>query len=359
MSADLVVGRAFTGEAVAGADPLAFDAHVPSLALLNKAGDTGGLLRLLALIVPRPQDLAALGAAECAAAMRDLGMVMGSLRRHAVEPVRALPATAPVLQLLGERTGMVPRDTVVHYTVWNPCGLRERTHTGSREESAMLAALRWYVCAVAEAAGAGVELARLAVEDECFPVVADRVSGALREATVALDAFALDVPPAFFADVLRPYYDAIDVDGASYPGPSPAHAPLPALDRVLWACDAGLNAPAGYWSVAAAHALPSWRPWYAQGAAGPSLVTRVTAGLARGEGMTAARALREVLSALLRFRGKHLTLARRAYPQRDAAHRAGEPGSVIGLLADITDLTRENKNLLVRMTVGGEPPARA
>ncbi|MFD3330309.1 hypothetical protein [Streptomyces sp. NPDC058701] len=79
-------------------------------------------------------------------------------------------------------------------------------------------------------------------------------------------------------------------------------------------------------------------------------MTRVTAALARGEGMAAARALREILVVLLRFRGKHLTLARRAYPGLAAAQRHGEPGSVIGLLAELTDLTRENKNLLARMT---------
>ncbi|MFD3330308.1 monodechloroaminopyrrolnitrin synthase PrnB family protein [Streptomyces sp. NPDC058701] len=260
MSAQLVVGRAFTGGAVAAADPLAFDPHVLSLSRLNQARDTDGLLRLLASICPRPQDVAAFSTAECAAAMRDLGMLLGSLRRHAVEPVRALPGTLPVLHLLGERTGMVPRDTIVHYTVWNPHGPRERTHTDSQEESAMLAALRWYTCATAEAAGGGAELAALAIEDDSFPDTADRVTAALREATVAVDAFALDVPPAFFADVLRPYYEPVAVGAQSYPGPSPAHGPLPALDRLLWACDVGIMSADDQWSMAATYAVPSWRP---------------------------------------------------------------------------------------------------
>ncbi|WSM18722.1 DUF1864 family protein (plasmid) [Streptomyces sp. NBC_01717] len=61
--------------------------------------------------------------------MNPLPLLVGSVKRHGVEPVDAVPELEAPLLEFGARTSMIPRDTVHHYIGWNPTGSRERMYT--------------------------------------------------------------------------------------------------------------------------------------------------------------------------------------------------------------------------------------
>src|SRR5580704_5162372 len=63
---------------------------------------------------------------ELLAIVRDLGIVAGSLKRHGVEPSVAAPKIDSTFTHASAMTELVPRDTLMHYTIWNPSGPRLR-----------------------------------------------------------------------------------------------------------------------------------------------------------------------------------------------------------------------------------------
>jgi hypothetical protein len=103
---------------IADADPIGLDPLLSTVWAMNSANDTNGLVQLLTQVTPRA-DIA-FRPHECAAAIRDLGVLAGSVKRLGVEPVVAVPELDRVLSTLGARTGMMPRNTLPHYTVRNP-----------------------------------------------------------------------------------------------------------------------------------------------------------------------------------------------------------------------------------------------
>lgn len=109
-------------------DPLKADELMSQLPLLNLQRDTEGLTQMLQKLLPSASQARSLGFEEACAAMRDLGLVMGSLKRHGVEPVARVPGLEEVLPLLATLTSLPPRDTLLHYTIWNPAGSRERRY---------------------------------------------------------------------------------------------------------------------------------------------------------------------------------------------------------------------------------------
>src|SRR5690242_13798452 len=114
------IPRAADSDAVVTLDPLGADARLARLPDLNRDGDVAGLTATLRAIVPKMAWAQAMNMHEAIAALRDLGMVMASLKKHGCEPLEAVPEAEPPLLMLGEKTRMVPRDTVYHYSVWNP-----------------------------------------------------------------------------------------------------------------------------------------------------------------------------------------------------------------------------------------------
>ncbi|MFP3335605.1 DUF1864 family protein, partial [Pseudomonas sp. SIMBA_064] len=76
------------------------------------------------------------GFVEAAAAMRDIGFFLGSLKRHGHEPADAVPGLEPVLLDLARATDLPPRETLLHVTVWNPAAAdAQRSYTGLPDEA--------------------------------------------------------------------------------------------------------------------------------------------------------------------------------------------------------------------------------
>ncbi|KFU75803.1 hypothetical protein BB31_39575 [Amycolatopsis lurida NRRL 2430] len=333
-------------DAVAELDPLHADAVCARLPAMNERADLPAVCSALRTIIPTLDQIAAFNPLECLAAMRDIGILLGSVRRHGAQPVFAVPEIEPVLLELASRTDLVPRDTVHHYTCWNPRGVRQRMYTGDPQETHLIDSVRNAMPRL----GAAVTIcARLVRLDPAAPVFAeslDILADHLHGMVTSISDVMAHVSPVYFARGLRPYFDAITVAGADYLGPAAANMPLALIDVALWASDRGDESYDCFHRESIAYSLPPWRRLYAAWQYGPSLAQVISAAIARdgnddGQPQAAAEALCRALRVLIMFRGKHVTIARRAYEEEVGLYQEGSGGGTVELLARILRLTRD------------------
>lgn len=351
-----VPGRPGDAEAIQVLDPLGGDEDLARLPGINARADTGALVSLARDLLPAQAAIGAFSAAEAIAAMRDLGFVAGSVRRHGVDPARAVPGLEPVLAALGRQSDMVARDTVYHYAEWNPPGPRRRTYTGDPQEHRLQDSVRLCLPHLRAAVDHCRCLKMLAVTDREFGARAAGLAGSARQCIAAIDLTRDGVSPGYFARGLRPYFEPLTISGDVLLGPAAAHIPLGLIDLALWASGSGEDRYAGFRAETVRYNPPLWRRLHADWAAGPSLVARVLktaqadpGAVSRRPAGLAAAALRDTLRALVVFRGRHLVQARAAYREDVQLYPLGSGGGSLGLLREIVDLTRQNAAILCQL----------
>lgn len=343
-------------------DPLHADHLLRRLPAMNAAGDLPALVDTLRrLVAAATPDIEADPYAACAA-MRDLGVLLGSIKRHGPEPVAEVPEAEPLLLRLAARGDVVPRDTVHHYSVWNPHGDRQRTYTGDPQEGALIDSVRLSLPRLARAVDECVPLADAELTSPEFLTAMGGFRADLSSLDEAIDVVTDRVDPAFFARELRPYFGDVTIGGQVWLGGAGAGLPVPLLDLTLWAADHGDPGYETFWRQGIPYALPGWRRLYPRLTAGPSLVTRVAEALrAVGDGvpdprlMAAATAVEQSLRALLGFRAKHITVARKSYQEDLRLFPVGSSGGSVDLLASIVRLTRDNAALVRGARSGVRP----
>ncbi|WP_369146608.1 monodechloroaminopyrrolnitrin synthase PrnB family protein [Streptomyces sp. R44] len=354
-----------TTEDIRAADPLGADALLAAVPGMNARADTAALTVALRALVPDPEEAAQWSVGGALAAMRDLGILLGSLKRHGVQPLAAVPEALTVLELLGRRTDMIPRDTVHHYTTWNPVGPRRRTYTGHPTEARLQDAVRMVFPGLVAALEDCARVARLEPYDPGFPAALDRIAGRVRAMVESIDLTVAHVPPAYFALTLRPYFEEVEIAGRDYLGPAAAQVPLWLVDLTLWQCDRSDAAYDAFLAESLPYALPSWRAFHARHRGGVSAVSKLSAAVS-WEGadrlppaLTAsAEALGRVLRILKTFRARHIGIARKAYSDDLRLYEEGSGGAPVALLRSILDLTRENETM-VRSAAAQRRPAGA
>lgn len=331
-------------------DPLHADDLLSGLPKMNRAGDRTALVMALTLLVDNglAQPIASLP--EANAAMRDLGMVLGSMRRHGDEPADAVPRAEPLLLELAGRTGLVPRDMILHYTVWNPTGDRERTYTGDPMERALIESVRLVGGDLESAIERCDRILAAPTVEEMSPLLLDELAADLQCMVASMDMVIDEVRPEFFFTDIRPYLDPVRVDGASYFGAAAAQMPIWLIDQVLWASDDGHAEYRGFAASMLPYALPHWSEHYRAWTAQPSLSGRIREALARygtedppPHLERIAKAHTGVLRTLLTFRGRHMGITKRAYA--GAPNMSGSGGGSVALLQEIIELTRAHSRL--------------
>jgi hypothetical protein len=314
--------------AVAARDPLGADAVLSRLPRMNRNADVAALSDALRTLSPAPERVRTMTVADCAAATRDLGMILGSLRRHDVEPLERVPEALPTFLALGERTSMVPRDTVAHYGPWNPSGLRMRSYTGDRNEVVLVDAVRATVPYLESAIDTLIDLRDVPAESPAFVDRCAKASALVSCLTQAIQKTKSGVDLVFFARELRPYFQPIRMGKRTVLGPAAAHVPLCLVDHLLWSSAEEDPELRKFHTETAEYGVPRWRRHYAEGLGRPALLARVLGELPRvadeARRTAAATALFGIFRPLLTFRGRHRVLAEKAY---DPAIRLFSTGS--------------------------------
>ncbi|MGH3758120.1 monodechloroaminopyrrolnitrin synthase PrnB family protein [Actinophytocola sp.] len=335
---------------MAGADPLGADEFARRLPALNAAADRAGLVTAFRDLLPTPDALAGLAPHECLAAMRDLGMLLGSLKRHGVEPADAVPEAVPVLCELGARTDMVPRDTVQHYGPWNPADHRCRAYVGSSQEDAMQASMRLVHPHMRRALDLCDVLAGTEPRDPAFPAALGELTERTEVMTEAMDLVSGAVTPSYFAHIMRPYYEEVTIAGDVLLGPAAAQVPLWLVDLAVWASDRSEPDYQQFLAESVRYSLPKWRAYHTAWLSRESVVTRVVSALREAEDSPALTESATLLADLLRtitvFRGRHLSMARRSYRIEVRLYDLGSGGGNVPLLGQILDLTRQAASLV-------------
>ena len=336
----------FPAAAVAGLDPLKADEVCAGLPAMNRRGDVCELATALRRIMPSSIEVSGFTGVECLAAMRDIGMLLGSIKRHGAQPVVAVPEIEEVLLALAGRTDLVPRDTLHHYTCWNPRGARRRMFTGDPQEAHLIDAVSTAMPRLSRAITACERVTVLDPADRHCAAGLDELAGDLRAMVDAINRVTVHVSPEFFARGLRPYFEEITVAGRSYLGPAAANMPVALIDLALWAADHDDGSYTAFHRDIIEYSPPHWRKLSRAWRHRPSLVQTITARIAADPGAidpavhTAGLALCRALRVLTVFRGKHLTIARRAYREEIRLYPVGSGGGSVELLTRILDLTR-------------------
>lgn len=345
--------------AVRAADPIDFDRWARTVPAMNARADVPALTSLLAdLVVGAPAP----GASRVAdlAAVRDIGLVMGSLRRHDVEPQVVVPGVGLPLARLAAATGMPPRDTILHYAHWNPVAERERTYTGDPQESGLIDSVRMVFPRLPAAIALCERLHGADPRDPGFAHVLGEVLDLLGVLVDSMHFVRSHVSPEFFTRELRPYLEGVSVDGVTYLGPAAAQLPIWLLDQALFP---HRTAPRSeeyetFWRALVPYSVPGWRRQLRLWEDGGSIGDVVVAAL-RQDGADCGTALADSASALAgalrvltRFRGMHLGIAQRAYDIEDRGFDVGSGGGSIDLLKEILGLTRQFANATGRRTTG-------
>ncbi|MGH3877751.1 MAG: monodechloroaminopyrrolnitrin synthase PrnB family protein [Actinophytocola sp.] len=334
---------------VINANPLDADVICGRLPEINAAGDLRALVVALRRLLPDERVVANYRFDECLAAMRDLGMLIGSVKRHGIEPCSVVPEAVPVLQALGRRTSMVPRDTVHHYTQWNPLGQRCRMYVGDPQERILQDSVRLVFPHMVAALDLCADLSGIEPWDPEFPVLLAELTERVGTMIEAMDMVTSGVTPEFFARVLRPYFEEVTVGDEILLGPAAAQVPLWLVDLAVWASDRSEPEYAKFLAESVPYSLPRWRDYYDSWLLPPSLVTRLVHALehtpevpdARAVVDDSARRMAELLRTVVIFRGRHHTMARKTYHIELRLYERGSGGADVNLLTQILGLTRQ------------------
>lgn len=337
-------------------DPLDADDFFGNLPSLNSAGATEPLIAWLRQVVAHP-GLEEFDKHATHAAMRDVGMVLGSLQRRGVHAAHVDTRLPRLLKEWGDLVGMVPRDTVVHYGPWNPPGERERRYTSDpqeqiliesvRQAADLLPAMALHVC-IAQHHGIGSQEGIRALRSGV---------GHFRRYVENFEHVRDHVSPAFFARELRPFFEPVDVDGAWYHGPAAAFLPMYLVDTLLWG-DAGPEHRT-MMSEAALYGIPAWRSLLGMCQRGEPLShiyeRAIRDGAEAGAATMEGGLIDELLALLVRFRGQHVTVARHAYDAAITEFATGSGGYSPEILVAITRATRDADHRVRDLTDRARP----
>jgi hypothetical protein len=343
---------------IARLDPLRADEPLRNLPAFNAAGDTEALLALLRQLLPSPDAARAFSVEAACAAMRDLGILLGSIKRHGLEPQDAVPALRVVLPVLGTISNYPPRDTLLHYTIWNPAGERMRTYTGTEDEKNLIRSVQMAIPPLEAALHHLMQLLDPAHSQD-FPVLTKMVADNLEGLIAGVVYARRNVSTEYFARDMRLYYDPIQLNGASYLGPGAVEMPVFVFDHLLWSSDCRDGEYTAFKSGYLPYVRPVWRLLYEAYDLQPSLLTQLQGEMESGTCALPASVLKEVVAIVTRlksFRMPHRRLADEAYAHGNGGPRnQGSGGYAPDILVHIIQLMTAKTDAFVRALQKVEP----
>lgn len=224
-------------EHISSLDPLKADTLIRKLPFLNLQRDTIELVLLLVDIMPSMSEISTFDKFQANAAIRDIGFLLGSLKRHQVEPVNVIPELEDKMNLLGQKTDLPPRDTLLHYTIWNPTDHRRRTYTGTQDEQFLINSVVVAMEPLVQSILLLKKLHLTSLHSPDFKQICHEVQILFEKVIEGIVLARRNVSPAYFANELRFYFDPIILNGQQYLGPGAVEMPMFVFDHLLWSSD--------------------------------------------------------------------------------------------------------------------------
>ncbi len=324
-------------------DPLGLDGEIDKLPLLNKAGDVNGLTNFLYSIIPFPEQIQKFNYNESIAAMRDIGMFLGSIKKHGVEPLIAVPELDYILDELSYKTDLPPRDTLLHYTIWNPDDERMRTYTSFSDERELINSVKIATYPLLNAIEYLVELHRTDFEDNKFEEICLKAADEFKFVVDGIVHSKRNVSPEIFAKELRFYFEPIRIYKEDVIGPGAVEMPMFIFDHLLWSSDCFNVSYKSFKTGFLPFILPYLREVYYNFDAKPSLISKACDHIHKTKNLTAMMKSLKALSKLCNlqksFRMPHKKIADEAYEHEDKnLKEKGSGGYSTSVLSEIIDL---------------------
>jgi hypothetical protein len=330
---------------IAGLDPLKADRLINQVPDMNRNRDVEALRRLCYELLPHPDKLDAFDYYEACAAMRDFGILLGSMKRHKQEPVEAVPELDYVLDVLGSKTGMPPRDTLLHYTSWNPEGFRRRTYTGTTDEDHLIESVRMSMNPLLKAIYEVQFLLTCPVDSPDFARHCAIVADCYQKVVGGVIHARKNVSTEYFANELRLYFDPINLHDKIYLGPGAVEMPMFVYDHLLWSSLVTDPMYNEFKETYVPYILPFLRDTYTQQRRQPALYDIVTEWAINQtyrteEGMDSINGIARLGQLMKSFRAPHKKMADESY-QKDKQQRAhGSGGYSTDILTHILQFSR-------------------
>ncbi len=329
--------------AVAVLDPLQVDDLMRILPEIIVSQNVPTLISTLKKILPLPDILLNFNFFHAAACMRDIGIFLGALKRYGVEPLEVVPELDFILYTLANITNMPPRDTLLHYTVWNPDNGRIRTYTGLPDEMALIKSVQMSMSSLSNAIYALKDLYYTPLEEPKYALLSEMVYLDLKNVIGGIVHAKKNVSPKVFSIKLRHYYDSIKLNGNDLIGPGAVEMPFFVLDHILWSSDCMDNEYINFKKTYLPFITPDLRNVYTTFEDKPSLITLLCSELEDPQSMSkckidAAKRILYICKQLKSFRMPHRKLAEESYQHEDKHSNKGSGGYSTDILTHIIDL---------------------
>jgi monodechloroaminopyrrolnitrin synthase len=334
---------------IASLDPLPADEPMSLLPVLNRKEDTIALVLMLVDILPYMSAAEAFDSYQANAAIRDIGFLLGSLKRHKIEPVNVIPDLEEKLNVLAGKTNLPPRDTLLHYTVWNPPGIRQRTYTGRADESHLIQSVRLAMNPLVAAIYDLQDLHAVPVDSLDFVSLCEKVTANYAQMVTGIVHAKRNVSPQVFAQDLRFYFDPVLLNGTEYLGPGAVEMPVFVFDHLLWGSDCTDEMYNEFKTTYLPYIHPHVLRVYQHFVGRESMVSKVVRGVneqrfsSPANALASVKALIRLFTQLKSFRMPHKKLADEAYAHSDTKQREkGSGGYEPQILAYLLQLTVEH-----------------
>ncbi len=337
---------------VAAIDPLPQSRLLREVPVLNRRADVAGLVALTRrLLGEQPRFSEGWGFAEATAAMRDVGILLGSIRRHGEEPVEWMPQLEPWLLRIGRMTDLPPRDTLLHYTIWNPDHAL-RTYTDLAEEAHLIQAVKIAFPSLERAIVRLAALFDLRIDSPSFARTGEEILDLIAKVRDAAVYTYRHVDRQVFVTAIRPYFEPITVAGRSHLGPGAVAMPLFVFEHLLWSARVDDAAYVGFKRDYLPVTLPYLRVLYDKHLREGALLDHLEPQLdderiARDPQTRASVAvLHRIFRLINGFRAVHLRMAQQAYERGHSAFERGSGGYAPDILVHIQNLSQQAQKRL-------------
>lgn len=331
---------------IAELDPLKSDLDIARLPDMNSSKDIKSIICTLERLIPSHQQIEEWSINEACAAMRDLGMFNASIKRHGLEPLEVIPQQESVLLKLGAKTNMVPRDTLIHYTLWNPDDERKRRYTSHLDETKMIQSSKIAIPKLEMAIYQIMYLHEIPFDSPYFIKEFQKCATYLNGMVEGIVYTIKNVSRKVFAEDLRLFFDSFIIQGKEYLGPGAVEMPLLIFDHFLWSSECQDKLYLKYKRSFIPYFLPEFRRLYINSEFTPSLLSKFIYRLNNTSVfdknlVASANELTKLFKILIKFRKPHIKVVDEAYAGAENRQRelgsGGYEYSTLNYLSDLTE----------------------